>query len=252
MALSKPKIRLFTDQPYQVGESLTLSTEQSHYVLHVMRAEEGEAVMVFNGRDGIWLASVTQCKKKAVVITLQSQLQPYRSSPDIWLAFAPIKHNTDSIIAKATELGVSHLYPVFMQHSVVRNLNEHKLHLYAIEASEQCERHDVPAITVRKDLGDLLAHWPEDRVLLHADESGAGENIACLLPTLKGKKCGVIIGPEGGFSVPEKQLLYGHAHTRSFGMGPRILRADTAAISALSCMQSILGDWDDKPAFQSS
>jgi 16S rRNA (uracil1498-N3)-methyltransferase len=250
MAPSKPKIRLFVNAPYATGQSLVLDAGQSHYVSHVMRGHEGMPVMLFNGQDGQWLATITGLSKKAVTVTLQSQLQPYRASPDVWLAFAPIKNKTDLVVEKATELGVSHILPVYMRYSVVRSINHDKLRIHAIEAAEQCERHDVPAITEYKDLANLLGAWPQDRLLLHADETGSGEDLKTVLSGLSTVSCAVLIGPEGGFAAEERQMLSSTTFARPFGMGPRILRADTAAIAALACVQSWCGDWERKPAFE--
>ncbi len=244
-----PKIRLYVPQPFAEGSSLTLTDGQSHYLAHVMRVREGMAVAVFNGIDGQWWADVTAVAKKSVTLELRHCMAAQRNTPDVWLAFAPIKNKTDLVIEKAVELGVSALLPVYTQHSVVKSINREKLLAHAIEAAEQCERHDVPAIEEHKDVSHLLAAWPKDRVLLYADESGSGENLKTLLPALPQGRFGILVGPEGGFSTEEHHILKLMPQVKAFGMGPRILRADTAAVAALACVQAWLGDWDIRPRF---
>lgn len=252
MLPTKPKIRLFVNEPYAAGQALVLSDGQSHYLSHVMRQREGDKVAVFNGRDGQWLAEITAASKKSVTLTLVSQLDRQKTCPDVWLAFAPIKNKTELVVEKAVELGVSALMPVFTRHSVVRSVNHDKLKAHAIEAAEQCERHDVPAITEYKDIPALLAAWPKDRLLLFADEGGSGEDLKTLLSSLSIRSCGILIGPEGGFARDEQQMLAQAPFVRPFGMGPRILRADTAAVAALSCVQAQIGDWSEKPHFEAA
>ncbi len=246
MTQAKPKIRLFVPAAYQEEQDITLEKPQSHYLLHVMRAKLGDVISVFNGKDGVWLAEITHADKKHAALTLKSQLLAHISSPDLWLAFAPIKNKTELVVEKATELGVSHIFPVFTKHSVVTKVNMDKLSARSIEAAEQCERHDVPAIDEGKNLSALLAGWPEDRTLLFADEGGGGE----ALGNLPAGKYGVLIGPEGGFSREEQEMLRQSKKVKPFGMGPRILRADTAAVAALSCVMAQCGDWQHKPHFE--
>jgi 16S rRNA (uracil1498-N3)-methyltransferase len=250
MPSSKPKIRLFVNAPYASGQLLALESGQSHYLAQVMRCREGEAIGIFNGQDGLWLADVSQISKKQVSLRLVSQIEPQRSSPDVWLAFAPIKNKSELVVEKAIELGVSKLLPVFTRHAVVRSINHDKLTAHAIEAAEQCERHDVPPISEHKDLAALLGAWPKDRPLLFADESGAGGDLKQVFGALSTNRCGVLIGPEGGFSLEERQMLLRTAFVHAFCMGPRILRADTAAVAALACVQAWLGDWNEKPHFE--
>ena len=251
MTQAKVKIRLYVPEPFAGTQELQLSEAQSHYVANVMRAQLGDLVSVFNGQDGQWLAEVSQVKKKSVTLQLQARQLAQKSSPDLWLVFAPVKNKTELVVEKATELGVSKILAVFTRYSVVRSINQEKLETHAIEAAEQCERMDVPPIEEHKDLQSLLAAWPKDRTLLYGDESGNGLPMTQLLPTLVGKPCAVLIGPEGGFSKEEHQLLMNTSFVKGFGLGPRILRADTAAVAALACVQSMLGDWQEAPHFES-
>lgn len=244
-----PKIRLYVPQPFTQGSSLLLEEGQSHYLAHVMRVREGSHVAVFNGQDGQWLAEVTLVAKRAVTITLLECMEAQNNTPDVWLAFAPIKNKTDLVVEKAVELGVSKLLPVYTQHAVVKSVNMEKLALHAIEAAEQCGRHDVPAFEEYKDLSHLLAAWPKDRVLLYGDETGGGETLKNLLPALPLARFGVLVGPEGGFSQTEHHILRLMPQVKAFGMGPRILRADTACVAALACVQAWLGDWNLQPNY---
>ena len=239
--------RLYVPEPYAPGQSLALSEGQSHYLAHVMRGREGDSVAVFNGQDGEWRATITHVAKKSVTIQLQECTAAHKASPDLWLAFAPIKNKTDLVVEKAVELGVSALQVVYTRHAVVKSINRDKLLAHAIEAAEQCERHDVPTLEEHKDLSYLLAVWPKDRTLLFADESGSGADLKTLLPALPRGKYGLLIGPEGGFSADERQLLGLMPHVKAFSLGPRILRADTAAVAALACVQAWLGDWEERP-----
>jgi 16S rRNA (uracil1498-N3)-methyltransferase len=249
MTQEKPKIRLFTDSRLH-ADAVKLSGNQSHYVTNVMRADVGDVVRVFNGIDGEWLATINTLGKKQVTLSLIRQIKKQSPSPDLWLAFAPIKNKTELVVEKATELGAAKIIPVLTRYSVVKSINKEKLMANAVEAAEQCERLDVPVLEECVGLSHLLAAWPVSRILLHADESGAGEPLNNrLLPHIQGNAVGVLIGPEGGFSKEEQQLLKSKSFVRPFTLGPRILRADTAAVAALACVQAWLGDWEQKPNF---
>lgn len=249
MNQAKPKIRLFVRERFSAGHMLELDKNQSHYLAQVMRVSKGDGIAVFNGSDGVWRAEVAQLGRKSVTLQLVQQISPQKPSPDMWLAFAPIKNKTDIVVEKAVELGVSRLLTVITRHAVVRSINHEKLMAHAIEAAEQCERCDVPEIKEYHELGVLLSEWPSDRILLYGDESGGGVPLRKLIPTLPKGKYGVLVGPEGGFSSEEHHMLKNWGVVKAFGMGPRILRADTAAIAALACLQAWLGDWDEQPHF---
>lgn len=247
----KPRLRLFVPQGLMAQALLELDGAQSHYVAHVMRGQVGERVLVFNGADGEWLAEIAAVSKKSVGLTVLQRVREQKACPDVWLAFAPIKNKVDFVVEKAVELGVSALLPVFTRHAIVRSLNHEKLQAYVIEAAEQCERMDVPRIQEFKDMAALLAAWPEDRILFYADETGGGTDLKTLLPCLSvGGKYGVLIGPEGGFAAEERALLRAQPQVRAFGLGPRVLRADTAMVAALACVQAWLGDWQEQPHFE--
>jgi 16S rRNA (uracil1498-N3)-methyltransferase len=245
-------IRLYVPEPFAAGQQVALGQTQSHYLANVMRCREGELITLFNGQDGQWRAQVDMLGKKSVSLTLQERTAAHTPSPDLWLAFAPVKNKVDVIVEKAVELGVSALLPVYTRHAIVKSINHEKLLAHAIEAAEQCERHDVPRIEEHKDLAALLGTWPKDRTLLFADENGSGVALKNLLPTLPKGKYGILVGPEGGFAAEEQHLLTLADFVKAFGMGPRILRADTAAIAALACVQAWLGDWEQPPHFMAS
>jgi 16S rRNA (uracil1498-N3)-methyltransferase len=247
MNQAKLKIRLYVPETFSAGQAVSLGEGQTHYLTNVMRCRAGDPVAVFNGQDGEWLASVSTTHKKSITLALEKKLREQKNSPDLWLAFAPIKNKTELVVEKAAELGVSALLPVFTRHAVVRSINHDKLSAHAVEAAEQCSRLDVPPIEERKDLPSLLAGWPKDRTLLYGDESGGGTALKMLLPSLPRGKYGILIGPEGGFSEEEHHMLKIAGFVKPFTMGPRIMRADTAAVAALACVQAWLGDWEEKP-----
>lgn len=250
MKQEKPKVRLFIPQRFSAGDVLTLNENQSHYAANVMRLNVGDPLLVFNGSDGEWLAAAETIGKKKVTVKLQWQVRGQAEGADIWLVFAPIKNKTEFVIEKAVELGAAKILPVITRHSVVKSVNQEKLEINAIEAAEQCERLDVPPIEKLQELPHLLAKWPVDRELLYADESGDGVAFKQLAPTFTPKPRAVLIGPEGGFSTEEQRLLKSKPFVKSFTLGPRILRADTASVAALACVQALAGDWEEKPSFE--
>lgn len=249
------EIRLYTSQTLEEKSELLLDSNQSHYLAHVMRCKVGDYVSLFNGSDGQWQGEITSIAKKSVAILPLKQTRQQISSPDLWLVFSVIKNKSELVVEKATELGVSKIIPLVTRHSVVRSVNLKKLEIHAIEAAEQCERLDIPALETHKDLSYLLGSWEKNRILLYGDESGSGEPLPDLLSSLRAegvaiqKKIAILIGPEGGFSADEFEMLRACDFAKGFGMGGRILKADTAAIASLACAQAKLGDWDIKPHF---
>lgn len=238
------RIRLFVDLPLNSGQSIPLPESQAHYVTHVMRLKVGEGVNVFNGRDGEWDAVIDVVSKKGCWLTLQAQLKPQTPEPDVWLAFAPIKKaRVDLIVEKATELGVSVLQPVFTHHTNAERVNIDRLRLIATEAAEQCERLAVPEVRSACSFADLIGHWPKERRLFVMDETGGGKPIALTLPEFASQPCGFLVGPEGGFAHSELDALTQLPFVSRVGLGPRILRAETAALAALVNWQSLVGDW---------
>ncbi len=247
MRESKPSARIFTGGDLGAGLAVTLERAQGHYLTHVMRLGEGDAVALFNGRDGEWRATVAEAGRPAVTLICEAQIRPQRAEPDLWLAFAPLKKTpTDFLIEKATELGASRLIPVFTRHTAAERVKVERLRAQAVEAAEQCERLSVPEVAEATTLERLLAEWPAERRLFVLDETGGGAPIAAALADWRSGASpvhGFLIGPEGGFAANELDALRKLAFVTPVGVGPRILRAETAALAALSCWQALVGDW---------
>mgnify|MGYP005641551885 CR=1 FL=1 len=245
MSIHKSASRIHVTGRLSQGDSITLSKDQSHYLIRVMRRSPGDTVIVFNGRDGEWQTSIDQSSKSSCTLLIDHQLRPQSNEPDIWLAFAPIKKTRlDFLIEKATELGVSKLLPVITHHTDVGRINRDRLQATAIEASEQCERLSIPTVEEAVSFDQLLEHWPENRRLLYLDETGQGDPLAVIINqnSTDGVLDGIFVGPEGGFSSSELEVLQELSFSCAGTLGPRILRAETAALSALTIWQSIAGD----------
>jgi 16S rRNA (uracil1498-N3)-methyltransferase len=240
--------RLFVDHELAEGHTVGLAPSQSHYLHNVLRLASGDAVHLFNGRDGEWRGTIDALGRGWCSIALSERIRAQETEPDLWLVFAPIKRaRIDFIAAKAAELGASALVPVFTENTAVGRVNTERLRANAIEAAEQCGRLTVPTVREPVSLGNLLGGWPAGRRLLVCDETGRGAPILDALQTLRGgeasRSWAILIGPEGGFSPSELDLLAETTIVTRVGLGPRILRADTAAIAALACWQAVLGDW---------
>lgn len=243
-----PKLRLFIDSPMSTGATISLSQDQAHYLFNVMRAQKGARVALFNGRDGEWLGTVAETGKRSAMLTIGECLRPQAEEPDLWLLFAPVKRaRVDFIAEKATELGVSSLVPVFTRHTAMTRVNEDRLQAIAVEAAEQCERLSVPSVQPARPLDSVLAEWPAGRRLLVLDEAGGGLPIADALAGGLAGPAAILVGPEGGFANSELDALRALSFATPIGLGPRILRADTAVIAALACLQAICGDWRKLP-----
>ena len=237
------KTRLYVTGDLGAGMAVALDEGPSHYLLHVMRAKAGNRVLLFNGRDGEWLAEIGQVSKRGVTATCLGQKRPQAGAPDIWLAFAPIKKTpADYLVQKATELGVSRLLPVFTRRTIVSRVNLERMAANAAEAAEQSERLTVPEIHEATDLDKLLASWPKERRLYFCDEGGDAKPLAEVARNLS-DPAAILTGPEGGFDPAERELLRAQSFVVPVTLGPRILRADTAALAALAIWQSTAGDW---------
>lgn len=235
-------IRLFVDHPLAEGQSVPLDGGQAHYLFGVMRRGVGDRVEVFNGRAGAWAAEVGEAGKKRGRLDVVHRTAPQRDPPDLWLLFAPIKRaRTDFIVEKAAELGASRICPVQTEHTNSDRVRRDRLQAHAVEAAEQCGGTYVPEVAEIARLGAVLDGWPEGRRLMFCDEGRAGP--ATALAGLAPGPWAVLIGPEGGFSPAERERLAGLAFAHPVSLGPRILRADTAAVAALTLWQSALGDW---------
>ncbi|MCL7463834.1 16S rRNA (uracil(1498)-N(3))-methyltransferase [Phaeovulum sp. NW3] len=240
--MERARIRLHVEHPLGPGQAVPLTEAQAHYLFGVMRLGAGARVALFNGRDGEWTAEVARAAKRGGDLACIEQAAPQLNPPDLWLVFAPIKKaRTDFIVEKAAELGAARIIPVQTDFTNSERIRQDRLQAHAVEAAEQCGGTFVPEVSDLVPLAKVLAGWDGARRILWADESLAGpaETLAGLAPG----PWAILIGPEGGFSEPERARLRGLPFVTPVSLGPRILRADTAACAALTLWQAALGDW---------
>ena len=236
------KIRLFVDHTLGKAQSVPLNKDQAHYIFSVMRKSIGETILIFDGNNGEWEASIEEISKKSGVLFCIKQTKPQIMPPDLWLFFSPLKKvRTDFIVEKATELGVAKIIPVQTEHTNADRIKLTRLSAHAIEAAEQCGGTYIPKIEELQKINEVLENFPPDRRLLFCDEKLQASEVN--LENLKKGKWAILVGPEGGFSEIERNYLKGLKFTFSISLGPRILRADTAAVTAISLWQNYLGDW---------
>lgn len=249
--------RLYVEEDLSAGQAIGLDRERAHFLRSVLRLAPGAALALFNGRDGEWLARLEALGKGWASLAVESQRRPQVAEPDLWLVFAPIKRaRIDFVAEKASEMGVSLLQPVLTRHTAVERVNIQRLAANAREAAEQCERLSVPEVREPLALDRLLGDWPtcdreSGRILLMADEGGAHDrSLPPLAEAIAGAVAGggrsswaLLIGPEGGFAEEERALLAGLPFVVRGTLGPRLLRADTAAIAGLTLLQAHAGDW---------
>jgi 16S rRNA (uracil1498-N3)-methyltransferase len=244
LTYSGGKVRLYVESALGEGVRVTLSDGQAHYLLHVMRAKVGDRVSLFNGRDGEWLARIAEAAKRGCTLECQRLIAKQAGVPDLWLVFAPIKKTpADYLTQKATELGVRALQPVITRRTIVTRVNVERMRANAMEAAEQSGRLDVPEIREPLGFERLLAAWPQQRRILYCDEAGEAPPIAEALRGAPDGPWAVCTGPEGGFDPVERAALRAMPFVTPVSLGLRILRADTAALSALSVWQAVKGDW---------
>lgn len=238
------KVRLYVDHPLGEEQLVPLSREQAHYLFGVMRLGVGTMLSLINGRAGEWDAEVVEAGKHKGVLSCKSQTKDHRDPPDLWLLFAPIrKDRMMFLVEKVTELGAGVLQPVqtqFTNHA--DRVRMDKMQAHVIEAVEQCGATAVPDVRAPLKLGALLHDWPEDRPLYFCDEA-AVDRSAGFADVAPASKAAILIGPEGGFAPDERAQLLAFPHAQTIGLGPRILRAETAAIAALTLWQAACGDW---------
>ena len=232
--------RLFVRQPLGEGVGIDLDASQANYLGNVLRLREGAELLIFDGASGEWLARIAEAAKKRMTLTVERRTREPESIPDVWLAFAPVKRaQTDLLVEKATELGVARLIPVITHRTIVDRVKLDRLESIAIEAAEQCGRTRLPDIAEPLPLSRLLEEMDEDRTLYFADEGG-GEPAA---QAFKPGGATILTGPEGGFTEEERSLIRSAANAIPISLGPRILRAETAALAAVAIYMALAGDW---------
>jgi 16S rRNA (uracil1498-N3)-methyltransferase len=245
--VAKVDARLYVPTDLAAGQSVGLGAGQAHYLRSVLRLAGGAEIALFNGRDGEWRGRIDGIGKGWCSIALDEQTRMQQAEPDLWLVFAPVKRaRIDYLVEKATELGVSALHPVRTSRTVVERVNVERLQANAIEAAEQTERLSVPLVHGPESLPALIARWPAGRRLIVCDERGQAPPIAEAVAGLRdalSAAAAVLIGPEGGFTETELDGLANLPFVSPVSLGPRILRADTAALAALAIVQALAGDW---------
>jgi 16S rRNA (uracil1498-N3)-methyltransferase len=231
--------RLFVDQVLAPDASLTLDGPPANYLANVLRLGPGAEIKLFDDRTGEWLAEIVESGRKRVTLAVARHLREREPVPDLWLLFAPIKRGRiDWLVEKATELGVARLVPVITGRTIVDRLNLERLRAHVIEAAEQCERTALTELAEPVKLAALLAEWPAERALHFADENG-GEPLEA-----RPGPAAILIGPEGGFTDEERSAIRALPQARPLTLGPRILRADTAALAAVALWMGAAGDWN--------
>jgi 16S rRNA (uracil1498-N3)-methyltransferase len=239
--------RLFLRAPLAEGVRVALDRAQSNYLVNVLRLRAGAEVRVFNGRGGEWQANLVEEGRRSFRLDVVELVRPQMPPADLDFLFVPVKQaRLDYMVEKAVEMGVGRLRPVLSQHSQVTRVNNDRMEAHAIEAAEQCGVLSVPDISALQPLANVIDSWPEDdqgRRLVFCDEGHEVADPVSILSSLGPSPLAVLVGPEGGFSEGERQLLRAQSFVTPVPLGPRILRADTAAVAALALVQAVLGDW---------
>jgi len=239
----KNRIRIFAESLLEEGFQYAANEAQTHYLRDVMRLNVGDEVFLFDGQNGEFQCSIEQMGKKNLTLKINKKVFDFEKSPDVWLLFAPLKkENTDIVVQKAVELGVSKILPVKTEYTANANIKPERMKAQIIEACEQCRRQDLPEISQIQNLEQILEDWDKKRTLVYLDETGSGHTFPSLQAKMKAPVA-FLVGPEGGFSFKEFEMLKSLPYTLSVSLGKRILRAETASIAALSCWQAFSGDW---------
>ena len=236
--------RLYVDAPLGRGERIALAREQANYLLNVLRLGAGDSVIVFNGRDGEWRAALADTGRKSASLDIEEALRAQEAGPDLDYLFAPLKHaRLDYMVQKAVEMGAARLRPVLTRRTQAQRVNTERMRANVIEAAEQCGILTLPQIEEPRPLEKALAEWPQDRLLVFCDEDAPmADAVAALRAQAQpGAPLAVLIGPEGGFDPSERAMLMGMEQTLAISLGPRILRADTAAVAALAVVHAAFG-----------
>ena len=235
--------RLYVDAPLHAGQTIELERDQSNYLGNVLRLGAGDTILVFNGRDGEWKAEIAG-RKRPDSLTIESQTRPQDRLPDLTYVFAPLKHaRLDYMVQKAVEMGAARLQPVLTRFTQIARVNGERMRANAIEAAEQCGILSLAAVADPMPLDRFLSSRDPKRLLVFCDEAADVADPFAALRAAKAQGVDVMVGPEGGFAEEERTELLGQPQILRLSLGPRILRADTAAVAALTLVQSALGDW---------
>lgn len=235
-------VRLFVDAPFAAGGEVLLARAQAHYLGNVMRFKPGDTLAIFNGRDGEWRAAIAEMRRDSCTLVAESETRPQQAATGPVLVFAPLKPTRSAmLIEKACELGASEFWPIITQHSQSRRIKLERYRAHAVEAAEQCGRMDVPPVQPLASLDELLDAWPSARRLLFCDEAG-GPPALDVLSAAPPALWAILVGPEGGFSSQERTRIRACQFCVPVSLGPRILRAETAAVAVLSLWQATVGD----------
>jgi 16S rRNA (uracil1498-N3)-methyltransferase len=236
--------RLFLEAPLAAGERVACTPEQANYLLNVLRLGRNDEVLVFNGRDGEWRARLADVGKRRCALECVQLTRAQTKAPDLHYLFAPLKHaRLDYMVQKATEMGASRLQPVLTRHTIAARVNGERMRANVIEAAEQCGILNVPEVAAPERLETLLHNWDERRALVFCDEAAEIANPLAALGRLEGRPIAVLVGPEGGFEASEQSALRAKPFAVPISLGPRIMRADTAAVAALALINAATGDW---------
>lgn len=246
MSEKKAKIRLYCETKLVPGLEIRLNEKQGHYLINVMKLMAGDTIFAFDNENGEFLCTLKTADRKNCLLEVSEQTRGFEKCPDIWLLFAPVKKDqTDFIIQKATELGVSKIMPVITARTLSGNVKKERFTAQSIEAAEQCRRVDLPEIATAEPLEKVLKNWDESRILYFMDETGKSPCAAKVFdPGIK--KAALLVGPEGGFNEDELNKLRALPFARGAVLGKRILRAETAVAAALAVWQSVAGDWREE------
>jgi len=236
--------RLFVDAPLLAGATVEASPEQFNYLANVLRMTDGSELLLFNGHDGEWRATLAFPTRKRILMTAMEQTREQPDPCDLHFLFAPLKvGRMDYLVQKAVEMGAGLLQPMMTQHVQGKITNLDRLQANVVEAAEQCGVLSIPTVEAPKRLKDLLERWPETRRIIFCDEDSTTQNPLAALQGIRERSLALLVGPEGGFSDEERALLRGLDFVTAIPLGPRILRADTAAVAALAVVQATVGDW---------
>lgn len=234
--------RLFVEDELGEGREINIDGNQAHYLGKVMRVREGDTIVLCDNATGEWAARIGEVSKRQITATITQQLRPKENVPDLWLCPALLKKDRfDTVLEKATELGIARIQPVITRRCVADKLNIDRATMLVTEAAEQCARTALPDLIQPVKLAEMIRDWPESRILFFADEMG-GKPAAEAFTAAQGPAA-ILIGPEGGFDEAERDMLLDHPNVRPICLGPRILRAETAAMASIAIWMAAQGDW---------